>query len=130
MDIKKAREVLLKNPEFRREYYRKDLAFEIAKMLVEARILKNLTQAKLAQLIGTKQPSIARIERGEYLPSLSILAKIAKVLNTYLIPPKFAFMHQSTSIEYRSLGAKQLKQEILTERQDRDIVSNYTINAI
>lgn len=105
MDIKKAREILLRDSEFKKEYYKKDLAFEIAKILIEARIIKNVTQAELAKIVGTKQPSIARIERGESLPSLRFLQKIANAFHTYLIPPMFGFMDKSHKVDTSSLNA-------------------------
>lgn len=45
------------------------------------RILRGLTQAQLAELVGTRQPSIARLENGSSTPSLSFLSRIAAVLN-------------------------------------------------
>jgi transcriptional regulator with XRE-family HTH domain len=71
---------LMKNPKFRKEYQRKDLAFEISQMLLDARIKRGMSQQKLARLIRTKQSSIARIESGSTLPSLTFLLKIAKAL--------------------------------------------------
>src|SRR5690606_9578261 len=71
----------------------------VAKMLIDARIAKGLSQKELANLIGTKQPSIARIEKGENLPSLSLLQKIAEAMHTYLIPPKFAFMLEVKEVD-------------------------------
>jgi len=45
------------------------------------RILRGLTQTQLAEMIGTRQPSIARLENGSSNPSLSFLNKIAVALN-------------------------------------------------
>lgn len=45
------------------------------------RIAHGLTQTQLAELVGTRQPSIARIENGKTLPSLSFLERVASVLN-------------------------------------------------
>ncbi len=44
------------------------------------RIQHGLTQAQLAELVGTRQPSIARLENGTSAPSLSFLNKIAAAL--------------------------------------------------
>ncbi|MBI4067535.1 helix-turn-helix transcriptional regulator [Candidatus Gottesmanbacteria bacterium] len=93
MDLKTFEQKLLKDPEFRKEYYNKDLAFEIGQMLIEARIIKGLTQAKLAAMVNTKQSGIARAENGTTLPSLSFLKKIAGALHTYLIV-RFGFMEK------------------------------------
>ena len=69
-----------------------DLYFDIGQMILETRILKGITQKELAEMVGTKQPSIARIESGSSLPSLSFLKKIADALDTELISPKFAVL--------------------------------------
>ncbi len=45
------------------------------------RILRGLTQAQLAEMAGTRQPSIARLENGTSIPSLSFLNKVATALN-------------------------------------------------
>jgi transcriptional regulator with XRE-family HTH domain len=45
------------------------------------RILRGLTQAQLASMVGTRQPSIARLENGSSQPSLSFLQKIAEALD-------------------------------------------------
>lgn len=84
MELKKLKEELIKDPEFAREYYKKDLAFDIGNMVIEARISRGITQTQLAKIIGTKQPGIARLERGESMPSLSLLDKVAKALGTNL----------------------------------------------
>jgi len=44
------------------------------------RMLRGLTQAQLAEMVGTRQPSIARLENGTSGPSLSFLTKIAEAL--------------------------------------------------
>lgn len=84
MNLQEFKKKLLKDPEFAREYYKKDLAFDIGNMVIEARISRGITQTQLAKIIGTKQPGIARLERGESMPSLSLLDKVAKALGTNL----------------------------------------------
>jgi len=92
MNLKELKEKLLKDEKFRKEYNRYDLAMEIGEMVIDARVKLGLTQKNLAKLVGTQQPSIARLENGSSLPSLSFLKKIADHLGTYLIAPKFAFL--------------------------------------
>ena len=69
-----------------------DLAFELSNLVTHARLYAGISQAELAKRIGTKQPSIARVENGNVYPSMNFLEKIARAVNTYLIPPRFAFM--------------------------------------
>ncbi len=51
--------------------------YQIARL----RVLRGLTQAQLAEMVGTRQPSIARLENGSSTPSLSFLNRIAEALN-------------------------------------------------
>jgi len=103
MKLREFKARLFKNNNFRKAYFnRRDLAFQVSQILFEARMIKGVTQKQLAKKIKTKQPSIARIENGSYLPSLTILDKIAKAFDSYLIPPKFGFMVEEISNECRS----------------------------
>ena len=45
------------------------------------RLQRGLTQAQLAEMVGTRQPSIARLENGTSIPSLSFLDRIATALD-------------------------------------------------
>ena len=94
MNFKEFKQKLFENEAFRQEYIRGDLIFEVSQMIIDARVYKGLTQTQLAKMVGTHQPSIARIERGIQLPSLSFLKKIADALGTYLIPPKLGFLEE------------------------------------
>ncbi|MBI3306144.1 helix-turn-helix transcriptional regulator [Candidatus Nomurabacteria bacterium] len=75
---------------------KRDFRFEVANLITEARYHYELTQAQLAKKVGTQQPSIARIESGSTLPSLSFLERLADSIGTYLIAPKFGFMKQDS----------------------------------
>lgn len=58
---------------------------EVAQLIYSARITAGLTQKQLADLIGTKQPVIARLEDADYEGhSLSMLQRIARALNQRL----------------------------------------------
>ncbi len=55
---------------------------EVARLIYEARTVAGLTQAELAERIGTKQPVITRLEDADYEGhSLSMLQRIALALN-------------------------------------------------
>ena len=59
---------------------------EVAQLIYEARNKAGLTQKQLAELIGTKQPVIARLEDADYEGhSLSMLQKIAQALNQRVV---------------------------------------------
>jgi transcriptional regulator with XRE-family HTH domain len=68
----------MKDPEFVAALQELEPAYQVARL----RILRGLSQEQLADLVGTKQPSIARLERGTATPSLLFLRKIAKALNS------------------------------------------------
>jgi HTH-type transcriptional regulator/antitoxin HipB len=68
----------------RNEYLRRDLALDVANLIIRGRVNKGLTQKQLSLLIGTKQSGISRAERGGSLPSMSLLDKIAKALGLEL----------------------------------------------
>jgi DNA-binding Xre family transcriptional regulator len=71
----------LKNKEFREEYESLEEEFEIAKEIIRLRKKAKLTQKQLAEMAGTSQPSIARLESGEYKNvTLSVLRRIGKAL--------------------------------------------------
>jgi ribosome-binding protein aMBF1 (putative translation factor) len=69
---------LLADPEVKREYDALGPAFEIAAELLRARLRTGLSQAELAERMGTSQSAIARLESGETLPSTKTLLRFAK----------------------------------------------------
>jgi ribosome-binding protein aMBF1 (putative translation factor) len=55
---------------------------QVAATIYQARTRAGLTQQELADLVGTKQPVIARLEDADYEGhSLTMLQRIAQVLN-------------------------------------------------
>ncbi len=67
----------LNDPEFLAAVTDLEPGYQIARL----RIMRGLTQTQLAKLAGTRQPSIARLENGSTIPSLSFLDRIAKALD-------------------------------------------------
>jgi DNA-binding XRE family transcriptional regulator len=67
----------LQDPEFVAVANELEPGYQIARL----RIQRGLTQTQLAEMIGTRQPSIARLENGSSVPSLSFLDRIAKALD-------------------------------------------------
>lgn len=65
---------------FRQEYERLGPGFDIAAL----RIKRGLTQKELAERVGSKQPSISRLETGDQEPSLSFLRRVAAALDARL----------------------------------------------
>ncbi|MFZ3073978.1 MAG: helix-turn-helix transcriptional regulator [Minisyncoccales bacterium] len=75
---------LLKNKKFAEEYAKLEPEFELAKTLIKKRLEKGMTQQQLAKKIGTKQEAISRLESGSYNPSMLLLRKVAKALDSRL----------------------------------------------
>jgi len=100
----------MKSHEFKKEYFeqhpeqkkilRKDISFQIGRMITHARIVAGMTQGELAEKMKTKQPSIARAESGTSLPSLGFLVKMAEKMDAFLIPPRFSTVPDFFSEEY------------------------------
>jgi len=72
----------MKNDEFKKEYDLLKEEFELAREIIKLRTKASLTQKQLAELAGTSQPAIARLESGSYNNvSLAFLRRIGKALN-------------------------------------------------
>ena len=71
----------LQDPEFIASANELEPGYQIARL----RIQRGLTQAELAEMIGTHQPSIARLENGSSVPSLSFLERIANALDARIV---------------------------------------------
>lgn len=82
--FREAFEELMQDPVFKAGWEASANERAITRSLIEARIKHKLTQRQLAERIGIKQPSLARIERGTHLPSIATLEKIAAGLGKRL----------------------------------------------
>ncbi|HEY4524046.1 MAG TPA: helix-turn-helix transcriptional regulator [Candidatus Paceibacterota bacterium] len=76
------------------------VAVKLGGLITAARLHSFMSQAQLAKKISTQQPSLARAESGEVVPSVEFLYKIAKALKTEFIFPKFGFMEGRTGTAY------------------------------
>jgi DNA-binding XRE family transcriptional regulator len=68
-------------PEYQAESDRTRLAHDVAKRVAAYRAKHKLTQNELARILGMRQPHVARLEAGEYEPSLATMSRLARVLN-------------------------------------------------
>ena len=66
----------MKDPGFRAAVEELEPAYQVARL----RIMRGLTQEQLAELVGTKQSSIARLESGTTQPRLSFLRRVVEAL--------------------------------------------------
>jgi transcriptional regulator with XRE-family HTH domain len=70
----------MKDPEFRAAVEELEPAYQVARL----RIMRGLTQEQVAELVGTKQSSIARLESGNTEPRLSFLRRVVEALGGQL----------------------------------------------
>ena len=70
----------MQDPAFAAEYERNGPAMEMAFALTEARHTAGLTQAQVAQRMGTSQAAVARMERGLVKPSWGSIERYARAV--------------------------------------------------
>lgn len=84
--LKRFKARALARPEVRREYDRLAEEFAFLDEILKARAQAGLTQAEVAERIGTTQSVVARLESGgsKHSPSLATLEKYASALGCKL----------------------------------------------
>ncbi len=78
-------EQLQDDPAFRAYWERTALARAVALAIIGYRVEHQLTQTQLAQVLGARQPQVARLEMGEHTPSLEMLRRLARALGLRFI---------------------------------------------
>ena len=73
-----------RDPKYRKAYKELALEFELASVLVTARLHAGLTQEQLAKRMKTTQSTVARLEGGRANPSTKTLEKFAQATGTRL----------------------------------------------
>ncbi|MFA5064710.1 MAG: helix-turn-helix transcriptional regulator [Dehalococcoidia bacterium] len=84
MKWKEHKQQLMKDAAFKSEYDKLATEYKVASELIRLRLSRGMTQEELARAVNTQQASIARMESGSYLPSLSMIKKIADALDADL----------------------------------------------
>jgi predicted transcriptional regulator len=79
-----AKKIINSNPEVAQELEKNAVEYQIVREIIRARHERNLTQEQLADLVGTKQSNISRLESGEYNPTIEFLDKIAHAMGKNL----------------------------------------------
>lgn len=79
---------MLDNPDVKAEYDALKDEFSLFDELLQARMNAGLTQAEVADRMGTKTPAIARLEAGggnkQHSPSLTTLRKYADAVDCHV----------------------------------------------
>ena len=74
----------LKDPNFKKAWEESEPEYLLARELIKKRLKKKMSQRNLAKKVKTSQAVISRIETMNANPSLSLLKRIAKVLDVKL----------------------------------------------
>jgi DNA-binding XRE family transcriptional regulator len=81
MNHNQVKELLFnEDPDLKAEYDALAPIYELQKEVIQMRLDAHLSQKELAELVGTKQSAISRLEGGNYNPSIEFLSKIARAL--------------------------------------------------
>ncbi|GAC1352891.1 MAG: helix-turn-helix transcriptional regulator [Polyangiales bacterium] len=80
--VRKLKKRWMREPGFKEGYEALGEEFALASMLIKARAKAKLSQAELAERMGTSQSTIARLESGAAKPSLSTLERFARATGT------------------------------------------------
>ena len=96
---KKLKEKALSDPTVKREYDTLEPEFSLLRSLLKARKRAGLTQAEVAERMGTKTPSIARLEssNSKHSPSINTLRKYAEAVGCRLeikLVPRRGSLHR------------------------------------
>ncbi len=79
-DLKKR----LKDPRFRQLWKESEVEYQLARKLIERRLMQKISQRELAKKAKTTQAVISRVESMDSNPSLGLLKKLAKALDSRL----------------------------------------------
>jgi transcriptional regulator with XRE-family HTH domain len=75
----------LENRDFRNQFFRSEREIDIPNQIKNLRKLRDMNQAHLAELVGTKQSAISRLERSQEAKwELETLVKVAEALDARL----------------------------------------------
>jgi ribosome-binding protein aMBF1 (putative translation factor) len=80
----------LKDPEFKASYDGMADEFELASVVIEARVVAGFTQEELADRMNAKQSLVTCIESGDQNITVKMLLRVAEATGTHL---KITFEH-------------------------------------
>ncbi|KAB3529506.1 helix-turn-helix transcriptional regulator [Alkaliphilus pronyensis] len=84
MNHEEVKKKLFQSSQVKKEYDDLKVLYDIKKEIIQLRISQGLSQKELAEIVGTQQSAISRLESGEYNPSIEFLSKIAHALGKEL----------------------------------------------
>ena len=105
----------MQDPELRQAMEELEPAYQVTRL----RIARGLTQEQLAELVGTKQSSIARLESGKSEPRLSFLRRVVEALGGKL--------EVKITSQEETLEVEQPSSKLLTKR-DNLVIGSIPVN--
>ena len=72
---------LLQRPGVRKEYDALKPKYDMIRSIIERRTQLQISQTQLAKMVGTQQPAISRLEKGDYNTKISTLFRVADALD-------------------------------------------------
>ena len=72
---------LLNMPGISKEYEALKPKYDLVRTIIERRNQLQISQTRLARLVGTRQPAISRLEKGDSNTTLNTLFKVAEALD-------------------------------------------------
>ena len=84
MKWKEAKKIIAANPEVATALEENEVEYQVMRAVLAARKAKKMSQGALAEVAGTRQSNIARLESGTYNPSVKMLARVARGLGKKL----------------------------------------------
>ena len=79
------RDQVKRDPRFAKDLEKARAEVRLAVMIARLREERGWSQRDLARITGMKQPQIARIEKGEHIPTLATLWRLTDALNARVV---------------------------------------------
>ena len=84
MNYEDVKKIYFQNDEIKKEYDKLEAVYTMKAQIIDIRNQMGISQKDLAELVGTKQSAISRLESGNYNPSIEFLDKVAHALGGHL----------------------------------------------
>lgn len=85
ISLETVKKSLMEDDQFKTEYDKLKPRYDAIAQIIKARHELRITQAELAQRVGTQKSNISRLESGNYNPSLDFLIRVSDALGKNLI---------------------------------------------
>jgi DNA-binding XRE family transcriptional regulator len=85
ISLETVKKSLMEDDQFKTEYDKLKPRYDAIAQIIKARQELRITQAELAQRVGTQKSNISRLESGNYNPSLDFLIRVSDALGKNLI---------------------------------------------